>query len=65
MNLKIAFEIDMKKGTCDIFYQGTRLGMGFKDLPLNGEDGVGIVPAISFYRCSGNLKGTVRQIDSP
>ena len=63
MNLKIAFEIDMKKGSCDIFYQGTRLGMGFKDLPLNGEDGVGIVPAIGFDLDSGNLKGTVRQID--
>ena len=65
MNLKIAFEIDMKKGSCDIFYQGTRLGMGFMDLPLNGEDGKGIVPAIGFHEWSGNLKGTVRQIDSP
>ena len=65
MNLKIGFEINMKKGTCDIFYQGTRLGMGFKDLPLNGENGVGIVPAIGFYSDSGNLKVTVRSKPIP
>ena len=57
MTIKLTLSIDMKKGTCDLFYQGIRLGMAFKDLPLNGNDNVGIVPAFGF--CDGSRKQKV------
>ena len=64
VKIVIGFQVNLKVGTCYVFYQKRNLGQIFKDLPLNGDDGKGIVMAVGFLSDRFKQEAVIRFVDT-
>ena len=64
VKIVIGFQVHLKKGTCDVFYQKRNLGQIFHNLPLDGDDGEGIVMGVGFIQDKFKQSAGIRFVET-